>query len=217
MGLGKGGGNSSPAADAQARLAQQLFTQTDPIRQALIGRSAGFLGASPVAAGAGMAPGLGFNLGSGGGGILSEILRGVPGINGPVAPPVTGLGDMVSSPMDVTSTPTFAAFKHTADQTFNRAKDNTIARMPGGGAMAGALAGLEGDRATALTQGAGAIYGDELSRAMALGTGMTGTSLGSLGQAAQTQAAQMAAAADRDAQKAGDAGSAAAMFALKSS
>src|SRR2546423_1995868 len=40
----KGGGGDNPAADTQARLASQLFGETDPIRQALIGRSAGFLG-----------------------------------------------------------------------------------------------------------------------------------------------------------------------------
>ena len=39
----KGDGGSTAAVDAQARLAQQLFDQTDPLRQSLISRSEDFL------------------------------------------------------------------------------------------------------------------------------------------------------------------------------
>src|SRR5947207_1344436 len=45
----KSGSGDNPAAQTQARLASQLFGETDPIRQALIGRSADFLGISPQA------------------------------------------------------------------------------------------------------------------------------------------------------------------------
>src|SRR5204862_790761 len=43
----KSGSGDNPAAQTQARLASQLFGETDPIRQALIERSADFLGISP--------------------------------------------------------------------------------------------------------------------------------------------------------------------------
>lgn len=44
MGGSSGGGGGSQAADTQARLAEQLFAETDPLRQQLIGRSQQFLG-----------------------------------------------------------------------------------------------------------------------------------------------------------------------------
>lgn len=214
MGFGdkKGGDNSNPAADAQARMAQQLFNQTNPLRQALIGRSANFLGV-PAMAGGGAGD---MKTGSGPGihpvtgpmtNLITSAMGGMPGSPGPSAPPVvTGMGDMVGGG-GVTSSPTFLAFKDSADRNFNRAKDSAIARLPGGGALAESLVGLEGDRAASLTQGAGAIYGDELSRAMSLATGITGTSLNSLGQAAATQAAIAQANADQKAGKAGGLGS----------
>jgi len=151
-GKGKGGGSqSNPAADAQARIAQQLFDQTDPLRKSLIGRST----------------------------------------------------DFMSGGSNVMETPSFMAYKESADRNFGRAKDNAIARLPGGGALSEALVGLEGDRASTLTQGAGAIYGDELSRALSLGTGSTGQSLNSLGQAGAIQAQMAAAAAQESAGKSG--------------
>jgi hypothetical protein len=138
---GGGGEASNPAADAQMRMAEELFKQSGPIRGSLMGRSENFL--------------------NGG--------------------------------MNVTDTPTFLAYKQSADQLFNKSKDNAIARTPSGGALTSALTNLEGQRASSLTQGAGAIYGDELSRAMSLGTGGSGQALNSLGQAGAIQA-QMAAA-----------------------
>jgi hypothetical protein len=138
----KGGGEASnPAADEQMRIARDLFNQTDPLRQSLIGRSENFM---------------------------------------------TGGGDVMN-------TPSYLAYKQSADQLFNRSKDNAIARTPRGGGLTAALTNLEGQRAGTLTQGAGAIYGDELSRAMSLGTGASGQALNSLGQAGAIQA-QMAAA-----------------------
>lgn len=188
-GGGKKGGQDSEAADAQARIAQQLFSQTDPLRSALINRSANFLGAGTPQPQMGGAPG----------GPLGEKMQAAGGAARGAAGPVGG----GANPMDVRDTPTFMAYKAQADQGFNQAKDNIIARMPGGGGMTAALVGLEGDRASQLTQGAGAIYGDELSRAIALGTGITGQSLNSLGSAANTQAMIAQGNAQQNAGKAG--------------
>lgn len=147
----KKGGGDNAAADAQARMAEQLFQQTDPLRKSLIGRSQDFTGGG----------------------------------------------------FDVMETPTYLAYKESADRNFGRAKDNAIARLPGGGALSDALVDLEGNRASTLTQGAGAIYGDEINRAMTLGSGITGQSLNSLGQAGAIQAQMAAAAAQENAGKSG--------------
>lgn len=107
---------------------------------------------------------------------------------------------------DPTQSPVYKNLQLTAGRTFNRAKDNAIARFAPGGALMEALTGLEGDRAQFLSQGAADIYESELDRALALGTGATGQSLGALGQAGQIQALRAQANADRDAGKAGGLG-----------
>lgn len=133
---GRGRSSSGNAAsDIQARLAQQLFEQTDPLRRSLIGRSEDFLSS----------------------------------------------GNVLNSPQ-------FADLKVQTGQMFNQAKDNSIARFAPGGALMDALTGLEGDRASALSSGAADLQENELSRALSLGTGLAGTSLGSLGQAGGVQA-----------------------------
>jgi hypothetical protein len=151
----KGGNGSTPASDAQMQMAQQLFSQTDPIRQSLIGQSQKFL--------------------SGGN--------------------------------DVMQTPAYGALKLSADQNFNQAKDNLISTTAPGGALTSALTNLEGSRANTLTQGAGSLYGDALSRATTLGTGMTGQSLSALGQAGYTQAQVAQSQATQNAGKSGALGS----------
>lgn len=190
----KGGGDSSAASDAQMRMAQQLFSQTDPVRSALINRSASFLGVSPTVSAGPAAP-------SDPKAGLTQLLSGQQ--------PGTGTPIVVNGPAfgDVTATPTFNAFRDTANRTFQQGKDNAIARLPAGGALTEALVGLEGDRASTLTQGAGAIYDQELNRAMSLGAGITGQSLSGLGQAAATQAAMAQANAQQNAGKFGALGS----------
>jgi hypothetical protein len=195
--MSKKGGDNSPAADAQARLAQQLFSQTDPVRSALIGRSAGFLGVGGAPTG-GMKEG-GMPPQAGGGGIITNMIRGaVPAVPGS---PAAGAPSIVTGFGDVTATPTFQAFKQSTGQNFAQAKDRAISGIAPGGALTEALVDLEGQKASTLTQGAGAIYEDELSRAMALGTGLTGTSMNSLGQAGLTQAGIAQANSQRDAAK----------------
>lgn len=147
----------SPAAELQAQLAQQLFSQTDPLRRSLIDRSTEFMGGG----------------------------------------------------LDVRDTPAYEALKYSADANFNQAKDNAIARLAPGGGLTDALVDLESNRAGMLTQGAGQLYGDELSRAIALGSGITDQSLNSLGQAGGVQASLANAQAQQNAGKAQGLGAAA--------
>lgn len=126
----------SQASKTQARLAELMFNQTQPIRTALYDRS----------------------------------------------------GEFLSGGADVMDTPAYLAFKSSSDRNFNKAKDNVVSRVAPGGALVSALAGLEGDRASTLTEGAGQLYDAELNRALQLGTGASGQSLGSLGQAGANQA-----------------------------
>lgn len=109
--------------------------------------------------------------------------------------------DFLAGGADVTNTPAYAAMKTSTDANFNRAKDNLIAATPTGGALTSALTNLEGNRAATLTGGAGQLYGDELSRAIALGTGVTGQSLASMGQAGAVQAQIAQARAEQSAGK----------------
>src|ERR1043165_7227537 len=79
--FGKGGDAKSPAASTQARLAQQLYDQTNPLRQGLINRSSSFIGA-PAAT---PTPGGGF--GKDGGGSIGAALGGaIPRAGGAPAP-----------------------------------------------------------------------------------------------------------------------------------
>ena len=107
-----------------------------------------------------------------------------------------------------TESPSFLAFKESADQQFNQAKDNVIARTAPGGALTDALVDLESNRAGALSQGAGQAFDQDTARAMTLATGTTGQALGSLGQAGSTQAAMAQANAQQNAGKFGALGEA---------
>ena len=190
----KGGSGSNPAADTQARLATQLFGETDPIRQALIGRSANFLGIPSGAGGAAALPETSPSSPYG-----TPFLGIPPTHSGPMPGSVSITGG--ARPFDVTASPEYAALMDATNRQFARAKDASIATSPAGGALTESLAGLEGQRAGTLAQGAGQAYGDEISRAMTLGTGQTGTALGGLGSAAQTQAYSANAAATQQAGK----------------
>ena len=136
---------SSPAADLQARIASQLFNQTDPLRQGLIGRSTDFI--------------------NGGG---------------------------------IDNSPTYSALKAQAEPLYNQARENIISSTPAGGGLTAALAGLEGDRARALTEARGTVNESELARAMALATGSTGATMSGLGSAGSIQAALAEAQANRE-------------------
>jgi len=185
--------NASKAANMQADIANRLFQETDPLRAALIGRSANFLGA-PM----GASPSLGANPSTAT--LKNGIQVPLPQQAGAASPAVAGAP---GSGFDVTSTPTFADYKNVADRSFARAKDNAIATLPSGGGLTSALVNLEGQRADNLTQGAGNIYDAELARAMTLATGQTGVAMGGLGQAANAQALAPNAASQQSAAKSG--------------
>lgn len=147
---------ANDTAGVQAQISQDLFNQSDPLRQMLIDRSTNFLGP-------------------------------------------TGLGDMMSSPA-------YLAFKGQTDGNFAKAKDNTLASLPNGGGLMDALTGLEGQRASTLSQGAGQIYDNETARALSLATGQVPTAMSGLGQAANAQSMNAASASASSDAKAGSLG-----------
>ena len=116
--------------------------------------------------------------------------------------------NFLSGGADVTESPMYQDLQLQTGRNFNQAKDNTIARFAPGGGLMSALTGLEGERASTLSGGASQIFGSELDRAMALGTGATGLSLNALGQAGNVQAMKAQADAERDAGKAQGTGAA---------
>ena len=97
--------------------------------------------------------------------------------------------DFLKGNRDVYGTPAYGALKQGAESQYGRARQNILQNTPGGGALTSALAGNEYAKAGTLTQGAGALYGDELNRATSLATGapLTGA-LGGLGTAGSIQA-----------------------------
>jgi len=129
-------------------LAIQLFSQTDPLRQSLIGQAEDFL----------------------------------------------------SGDFDVTTLPQFDTLKSAVESQFGRAQENIISTTPTGGALIDALSGLEGDRASTLTQGIGDIATDQLNRAFSLATGAPlQASANAFSGAAQLQGQMAQAEATRDA------------------
>ena len=121
---------------------------------------------------------------------------------------------------DVTALPEFGAFKNSAESQFGRARDSIIANTPEGGGLTAALAGLEGQRAGGQAAFTGDLAGNEVNRALQLGTfgaaqGSQGlSSAGFLqGQRAQSEAASNAGKS----QGAGQAVGSAAALAVKGS
>ena len=102
---------------------------------------------------------------------------------------------------DVSGLPEFAAFKESAEGQYGRARDRIIATTPEGGALTAALAGLEGDRASNQTQFTGALAGDEVNRALQLGTFGAATGSRGLSSAGFIQAQRAAAESAQNAGK----------------
>jgi len=216
---GKKSGGGSGAADAQARLAQQLFGETDPIRRALIGRSAGFLGIGGMPGVVGGSTSSMPQIAGGRGGVqispagAGERILGGPLPGSPIsATPMASPGAPVGTGFDITASPQYAALMDATNRRFAQAKDNTLATVAPGGALTDALTNLESQRAATMAQGAGQAYGDEMSRAMTLATGQTGTAMSGLGMAAQAQALNANAQAEQSAQKSNSLGQAAGAY-----
>lgn len=96
--------------------------------------------------------------------------------------------DLFSNPGGILESPAYLALKDSASRDYGTAKDNIIASLPAGGGIADALADLEANRAGVLTQGAGQLYDNEVSRALGLATGTVPTALNGLGMAGNAQA-----------------------------
>lgn len=192
-------GRANRTANRQAAASQRLIDQTDPLRQALIDRSADFLGIPDMMA---------MNLEGGtGDSFRDRVLARAAGLM-PQQPSMRrGM-----PPGGVLSSPTYLAYKDTTERNFDDARDRVVATVPRGGALVSALTNLEGDRASTLTQGAGQVYENELARALSLSTGLAPVALNTLGQAGNSQALLAGAQAQQSSAKAQSLGSAAGSY-----
>jgi hypothetical protein len=96
--------------------------------------------------------------------------------------------NFLSGNLDVTQSPMFGSLKDAVDSQFAKARGNTIGNTPSGGALTAALTGLEGDRASTMTQGIGDLAQGEMDRSFGLATGMLPQTTGGLSAAAGIQA-----------------------------
>lgn len=201
----KGGGQpSNPSADQLAKISQQLFSQTDPIRQALVDRSAAFLGIQePTPPPPGIPEFLTRSKR-----VRDETLSGRktyttertkirnPAYDAALAASQRAVSQRAPQ-LDVTQSPMYGALKHAADAQYRLAKNNLIATAPPGGALTSGLANLGASRASAMTTAIGGLAQDELSRAYGLATGGAQTGASGLSSAAGIQAQIAAANAQR--------------------
>lgn len=222
MGKSSGGGDTR-ASRLQADIAERLFTQTDPLRTALINMNQQFLGIPSSGVGATQAP----FVSSGGGAFepakrrlgqgplaalgeqvflegaspeqVAEFTGQAVGANGEAAP------QMSFANLDPSVLPQFQVGKDIIEQQFGRARENIIGSTPMGGALTSALAGAERDRARSLgTLGATATQ-DQINQALQLATGSVGQVQSGLSAVQQAQAQAQAA----ESAKKGSAGQAA--------
>ena len=110
---------------------------------------------------------------------------------------------------DVTGLPQFAAGKDVLESQFGRARDAVIGSTPEGGGLTTALAELERDRASALTQVTGGLAQDQANLAAQMATFGTAAGSQGLGTAAAIAGQRAAAEAQQNAAKAGGTGRAA--------
>ena len=206
-----GGAQANQSSNALANLSQQLYSQTNPIRQALIDRSSAFLGVdpsqmspafTPMPTTSNLSPRDLFREVKGGrlsnvrDAVMSPLPQTVSGQGPPVVRDPLGPPQGVLQ-LDVTQSPMYGAIKNAMDTQFKLARDNTIARSAPGGSLTSALANLESQRAGAMVTGIGGLAQDELSRAYGLATGGAQMSTSGLSSAAAIQAQLAAANAQR--------------------
>lgn len=190
-----GGKSQSEPQSSQelARIAGELFNQTDPVRQALINNSLGFLGvrrvetqqpqqAQPPVVSSGRRIRFGMR-GGRGDDQVDQISQPQPQ---PTSPSVSY--EFGAPTFDVTQLPQYGAMKQAAEAQYGRARDNLISSSPGGGALTSALSRLENERASAMTGIVGNLADQETSRAFSLATGTVPQVIGGLGQAGAIQA-----------------------------
>lgn len=220
---GKSDFDEPESARVLAQLGQDLFRQTDPLRQAVIGQAGEVFGLQPGAQGGGLQlpPGA-FVQGdrvlvrgpsttrteSGFGRPSSQRTVTVPGdvIDlGPVsefqqAPAAAAGGeDVLGASLP---SPILDAIRTAQERQFQNARENIIASTPRGGALTGALAELEGAQATSLSQAIGQQLASERSAARNLALGAPTAATSALSGAGGIQAQLAAAEAERGAGKA---------------
>ena len=193
MGSGGKGGGGTATSQTQARLAEQLFAQTGPLRDLLFG----IPGTAAVAARPEQ-----FIPGSG----ESGVDRFVPGLAG--SPAVPGSPGMLQNLL--TNPPNVPFERDVLESQFGRARENILAGSPArGGALNTSLANLESQRAlgvTGLVQSQQQQQIENMFRTAGVATGQTQLSLGGLGQAGGTLAAAGAASQQAQAQMLGGLG-----------
>jgi len=213
---GKGGGNEGEALE---EMAQQLFDQTDPLRQGLIDNSAAFLGFEEVEVSPGTpgtAPADVREMQSRLRGLEDQLDRSrdrnpVPGLSDEIATlrseintasagtpgtdPVTEL--QRTGPIDATRSHMFSPMNDAISQRGQSAEGQIMAALPAGGGLTEALANNITSTNAAQAALPGQIIDSELNRAFSLATGaplQASTSLASNAAGLQANAANQASA-----------------------
>lgn len=181
MGGGKGGGggsSSNAALNTQARIANQMFSETEGIRHGLIDDSTAFVTGFPDLSAVDN---------------FSKTTTGVLPEDSPVLPPMaTDPGGVVGVDptfQRVSSSPVFSAEKSIIEQQFENANRSFLRNSPTGGVMVEGMADLEAAKAGALSESLANAFRDEQNRAFSLATGLAPITLNSLGQSGSAQAA----------------------------
>ena len=204
MGGGKNDQKEPQASKAQAAIAQQLFNQTNPIRNMLIGDTISFLGGDPASMNQQnplFPPSPMDKLSQIGSIIGGHHQGGLGGKAGRSDTPMTS-SIMTRGPMqyNVAGTPEFQYIQDAANRRFDQAKQSTLANQASGGALNQSLSDTALERARTLTGAESDIFNRNLDRAYSLATGQpfTGSGLGTAAaiqaQIAQANASQNAAA-----------------------
>lgn len=202
----KGGGKETSASRSQAAIAKQLFEQTDPLRQSIIGMNMDFLGipqmpgpttAQPTTQPSPFEPQKRLSpaamRGPAGQRRIEKMRRSTeitptttmqPGAT-PYSP---SFGDI-----DVSVLPQFQVGKNLIEQQFRRGRESTLASGATGGALQDILANQEADRARTLGTMGAQLTQDQLNQALGIATGTVGQVQSGLSTVMNAQAQQAAA------------------------
>lgn len=172
---GKDGGENE-AANAQSRIARQLYAESAPLRQNLLGLYGNMFGGAPnvMPPSGGMMPGVSKNA-------MIDSTNGKGGAQQGIA----------SAPnFDPTQSFMFEPARNVINQQFENARENIIANTAPGGALLDRLAENETQKAMQLGSLAADIGERDLNRAIGLATGQTQQAQSGFNSAAYLQAQQ---------------------------
>jgi len=156
-----------------ANIGNQLYMETDPLRRALISDSMGFLGVEPYDLSSAKANG--------------PIKTAVDSFAGRTTAPE--LVRTSGQPYDARNTREFQYYQNAANRAYSQGKENILAELPQGGALAKSLAELDINRTGNLLGAEADIYNRNMDRAYGLATGAPLTaSTSSLANAGNIQA-----------------------------